>query len=58
MTGGAVLQSPVDWAELPLSQEIPYDISRQYLLENAGVACLLALIWCLEWWLRRKYGLK
>ncbi|MBQ4481229.1 MAG: VWA domain-containing protein [Victivallales bacterium] len=58
LTGGAVLHSPVNWAELPLSREIPFDVSRQYLLENAGVACLMVLVWCLEWWLRRRHGLK
>ena len=58
MTGGAVLQSPVNWTELPLSREIPHIIARHYLLENAGIVCLLVLIWGLEWWLRRRHGLK
>ncbi|MBR4124851.1 MAG: VWA domain-containing protein, partial [Victivallales bacterium] len=58
ITGGAILQTPVHWDKLPLSEQVPKSISRSRLLENAWIVLLLTLIWCLEWWLRRRHGLK
>lgn len=58
MTGGSLLRTPINWNELPLSQNIPKTVTRSYLLENIGSALLLILLWSLEWWLRRRNGLK
>lgn len=58
MTGGTALHPPVNWAHLPLSEQIPQHISRTHFLENIWTLLTLTLLWGLEWWLRRRHGLK
>ena len=58
MTGGAKLQSPINWAKLPLSEQIPKHITQTPLLENLWTILALTILWGLEWWLRRRHGLK
>ncbi|MBO4620765.1 MAG: VWA domain-containing protein [Victivallales bacterium] len=58
MTGGTALHPPVNWTRLPLSEQIPQHISRTHFLENIWILLTLNLLWGLEWWLRRRHGLK